>query len=422
MSRPRSSIRRLSALATALFLEAVTPVVAQADEPRTFEIDGTGPAATALARSAPRGWRVGKAAPRGTRSAPKGTPAAVVTLGMEATSKGRRVTILVRTPDFSAYRDREVMLGKNLSHTDGKVLSEAVGPMLDAVTTRAPAPAPTPQAEASPPAAPRAPAAAVPELVSSPPADVAASSPPTPLEAQPEVPVVRLALAAGVATRSFTYRDGLSPNLRSYDLAGTPTLGFGAESFPLAGRAASSALGGLGVFGGATFAAGLSSAPGPDAAGEISTRWSRWIAGVRALVPIAGGRVRVGGSLAFGREVFAFGESALAQGAPAVAYAYLRPAIEARGRLGPVVLEADAAFLAPLGGGAFEDRARGASVAGVEGGAGARLALSRRLDVAVLGSYTRWFYAFSPEPGDVFVAGGAIDQSLRGALAVAGRY
>jgi hypothetical protein len=53
------------------------------------------------------------------------------------------------------------------------------------------------------------------------------------------------------------------------------------------------------------------------------------------------------------------------------------------------------------------------SVDGVEAHVGASWRLARSWELSLSGSYTRFFYSFNPFPGDVSVAGGALDEQTR---------
>ena len=50
------------------------------------------------------------------------------------------------------------------------------------------------------------------------------------------------------------------------------------------------------------------------------------------------------------------------------------------------------------------------------------MSLVRGWEARLVGDYERYFYSFKPEPGDEYVAGGALDQFYGGRLAVAYVY
>ncbi|MEM9877262.1 MAG: BRCT domain-containing protein, partial [Myxococcota bacterium] len=66
--------------------------------------------------------------------------------------------------------------------------------------------------------------------------------------------------------------------------------------------------------------------------------------------------------------------------------------------------------------------ARDVSVLGLDAGLKVAFVLPVGLEARVGGAYVRYFSSFSPEPGDVFVAGGALDQYVVLRAALAYRY
>ncbi len=59
------------------------------------------------------------------------------------------------------------------------------------------------------------------------------------------------------------------------------------------------------------------------------------------------------------------------------------------------------------------------SVGGVEGRLGVARSLGHRFEASLEVAYTRFFYSLNPQPGDTFVAGGALDQMAFGSLGIA---
>lgn len=223
------------------------------------------------------------------------------------------------------------------------------------------------------------------------------------------------------AGRFFGYSDGLSANLRPYDVFGAPMLHVFAEVYP------------AGFFGnvpvakdiGLTFsyarAFGLDSA---TANGEpIGTSYTRLNAGLR-------GRLRLGdeaptGVLGLNAGIsmldFAFDAPGMLDAeVPEVSYMLLRFGLDGRFPAGPVALEIGGDFLLPLSSGQVYDRFRDPSVLGVEGRAGVAVPIAAGFEARVHGEYTRFFSSFAPVPGDPYVAGGALDQLL--ALRVGAAY
>ena len=341
---------------------------------------------------------------------------AVVLVRVARLPKARRVThVVVAATGTESTREVQVMLPLAASKGDGDKLVAALLPTLPATAASATPAAPALQPDAepqlaspSPPSASPAPAPAAPRPAD---ADMGAT---LPLAAQPGS-VVRLALVSGVASRTFTYRDALSPGLRTYSLAAVPTLGGRLDVFPLA-RSRAGIFRGLGAYGDIAMALGLSS---ESTSKSGSSRWTRWDAGAHFLGAI--GHARIGGAVGYGRETFGFDLAGVGT-LPSTDYSFVRPALEGGFDVGRFAIDLSGAYLAVLDGGALAARARDTSVAGVEGRALVRYALGRHVDVSLGGVYTRFFYAFKPQPGDDFVSGGALDQVMRGELALAGRY
>lgn len=274
--------------------------------------------------------------------------------------------------------------------------------------------------------------------------DTSAAAPPPPDEGKPseETPneggetdsgpgrtphdVATAALIADVSFqvggRFFEYSDGLTSNLRPYDVFGAPMGRMAIELYPLAFARDIPVGKDIGITASYAMAFGLTSA---TQGGEpISNTWMRVTAGLR-------GRIRLGdapsavlginagfGLLRFGYEA----QGTLAAEVPDVDYKLLRFGLDGRIPLGPVALELEGTFLLPLSSGAVYDRQRDASVLGVEGRAGLAIPLSAGFELRVMGEYTRFFSAFAPVPGDAYVAGGALDQLITLRLGAAYAY
>lgn len=225
--------------------------------------------------------------------------------------------------------------------------------------------------------------------------------------------LLSLQVGPELGARHFQYTDGLTSNLRSYDLGAAPLVAASAGVYPFADLA--SAID-VGLIGGYARAVALSSAPaGGDA---VTTDWWRFHAGVR-------GRARIGASFVlgisavYGGETFGFSESALDAQVPAVAYRFIRPRVDARAAFGRFAVAGSVGYDIMLSAGRVADRFPHASVGGVESSLGPTFSLTRAWEVSLTASYRRFFYAMHPVPGDAFVAGGALDEmlGLQGGLA-----
>ena len=89
--------------------------------------------------------------------------------------------------------------------------------------------------------------------------------------------------------------------------------------------------------------------------------------------------------------------------------------------IGPIAVALLLKYQGALDAGETKDRFTGASVGGLVFGGGVNVPLISGLEGRIGAEYYRWFYSFSPEVGDEFIAGGALDQyiHLRAGLAFA---
>lgn len=218
--------------------------------------------------------------------------------------------------------------------------------------------------------------------------------------------IFSVALAPEVGARHFRYRDAYTANLRRYDVGAAPIAGVHGGLYPFA------TLGGpvdAGIVGEYAHAIALDSAPtGGD---TVSTSWYRFHVGAR-------GRARIGQSfvlgfgVGYGGETFGFGGSAMDTQIPAVAYRYVRPALDARVAFGRFAIEAQVGYDAIVSAGSVADRFPHAKVGGVDASLGPTFAITRQWEIGLAASYRRFFYSMHPEPGDAFVAGGALDEMM----------
>jgi hypothetical protein len=229
-----------------------------------------------------------------------------------------------------------------------------------------------------------------------------------------DVFAVRAAIEAG--SRNFAYTDRLTSSLRSYSLFAAPLGVVDAELYPLA-RTGLPGLKDFGLTADYGRAFGLSS---DDSAGTaVNTTWSLFDVGARERIPV-GRSWLLGLHGGYGEMTYTFDGSLAAPAAlPGVQYRFVRGGADARVALGPFSLSAQGSYLAVFSTGPIGGYFARGSVGGVEG----RLALARDLGLGFEASidvgYTRYFYSFNPQPGDAYVAGGALDQMAFGSLGVA---
>jgi hypothetical protein len=216
----------------------------------------------------------------------------------------------------------------------------------------------------------------------------------------------------GSGARIFRYHDGLSPGLRTYDLAASPNLVLSAEVYPLA-RLSTPVVRGLGVYGGFQHALGVSSKTSTGT--SVSTTWLRGEGGLRLRLSFGDeGRFILGLHGGIVKERFGFkGDPKLVDWLPDVDYLFWRAGFDGRLRAGPVAILAGASYLPAIQSGALADRFRQTWFAAVEMGGGLAVPVVRVFEMRATAVYTRVFYAFHPEPGDIYVAGGALDHLIR---------
>ena len=224
---------------------------------------------------------------------------------------------------------------------------------------------------------------------------------------------------ATVFSRELSYNDDLFGQLRPYTLAAAPGLRFGARWYP--GAHATSDFGAnFGITAEAGGAVGLRSRQSDGTTYPTDS----WGFALGADVRLPAGPFEGGLGLSYGMHAFTVGASESGDQAamPGVEYQYLRPS--ARGRL-------------DLGAGLYLEAAFGWRILTASGGMGtwfprnsgsgfdlgAWLGWESDLGIGLRAGFEmqRYFFSMNPEPGDTYVAGGAADQYLAGALDVVWR-
>jgi hypothetical protein len=224
--------------------------------------------------------------------------------------------------------------------------------------------------------------------------------------------LVQLSAGGGVGMRRFDYTDGLTRNLRNYQLGAAPLVSVEGAVFPFV-ASGTPVLRDLGVFGGYSRSFALQST---SDTGTVDTQWSRYFVGGQV-------RLRTGGegspvlalTGAYGDESFGFSGSP-APSLPSVDYRFVRTGADVRVPIGRFSLFARGGYLFVLSAGDVAARFPHATVGGIDAELGGAVTLVPGLEARVTASYRRFFYSMNPTPGDGYVAGGALDE-LGGLLA-----
>ena len=235
----------------------------------------------------------------------------------------------------------------------------------------------------------------------------------------PRPPALSLAGSLRIMSRRLSYKDDIFGQLRAYELGGAPALGLAAEWYPGAhftdGLAANLGI----VFRGEVGVLLQSS----DSSGtEFPTETSAWTLGTRWRIPV--GDHELGLEMGYSRHAYSI-EAANVDNpkpdVPDVDYRSLR--FGANGRFEIIEdfsLTVGAAWLHVLSAGEIENEYwfPRLDVSGVQGTATVGYALTDDLEAQLSFDWRRYFYTMNPEPGDPWIAGGAADQYLTGAVGV----
>lgn len=255
-----------------------------------------------------------------------------------------------------------------------------------------------------------------------------AAPPPPPVDAIPareknqmSTALFAASLAFEIGGRRFAYNDPITANTRDYDVFGAPMPAVGIEVYPAAGTTIP-VVKDLGLTGNFARAFGISSAT--KSGTKLGTTWMRAGGGLRVRFrpgsnegPVIG----LNGGLNF--TTFTFdAPAALTASVPDVTYASLRGGLDARIPFWRMALLLDAGYDGALSAGTVHDRFTGATVGGLDFGAGFAILIASGFEARLTAHYTRYFYAFDPVPGDAYVAGGALDELLGLGIGVAYAY
>jgi hypothetical protein len=224
-------------------------------------------------------------------------------------------------------------------------------------------------------------------------------------------------LGLGFVSRDLDYVDDFSGNLEPYNLGGTPAVEAALDWFPWAH---SRLLSYLGVCGALEYTFDPIST---DAAGKaFASRGYDLRGGIRARKSFARGSVSLTAS--YGRHaflLFATGDDTGEPPVPDVTYDYARAGAHGRLQVSrKLALELGGAYRHILSTGEIgsQDFFSRATAGGVDMEAAVTVAGPFGLELRAGVDLRRYFFSMNPEPGDTFIAGGAVDQYLTGSLAV----
>ncbi len=215
-----------------------------------------------------------------------------------------------------------------------------------------------------------------------------------------------------IGGRFFGYNDPITTNLRDYSVFGAPGFSARAEVYPLAPLGIL-ILKDLGLVGEFRMQPGLSSETSDGT--PVDTTWMRFGGGLRFRLPVGDKEKPFvfglkGSFIQDGFTLDATGDLALE--APSVKYNFMRVGLDARFPIGPVAITAFGGYLGALDAGDVKDRFTDPSIGGIDVGGGLTVPIALGFEARLQAEYVRWFYAFAPVVGDLFVAGGALDEYI----------
>jgi hypothetical protein len=150
---------------------------------------------------------------------------------------------------------------------------------------------------------------------------------------------------------------------------------------------------------------------------KVDTKWQRFEIGLRyrILTGAAGKAPLLGAGIHYASSTFEFSNppgTALADQLPSATYKVLRVGVDGRVPFEPFALMFGVSYLPVLSVAPMGDRFPHESVAGVGADLGAAMRVAPWLEARLSTHYDRLFYKLHPEPGETYIAGGALDQYL----------
>ncbi|MDI3283021.1 hypothetical protein [Polyangium sp. 15x6] len=320
-----------------------------------------------------------------------GAGAVLVGVVQKVRGEKRVHLVWVNAEDDATPVDEAVSL-KGSEDERRKAIAKAI---TNAVETYAPAPPPEPQESAPPPSSETKPKEE--------------EEPSGRVRHQAGSSIVSAEVGFELGGRVFTYSDGISGNLRRYDVYGAPVGAVQVEVFPAA-MTTIPVLRDLGISAGYARAFGLQSAT--EGGEPVSTVYQRITAALKYRIPLSRPTGPVIGVLGGVRwQTFAIdAPGALGDQVANVDYLAIRAGVDGWIPIGPVAAILGFEWLEPLTTGAVYDRFSGPKVHGITAAAGLAVRFASGLQIRLTGHYDRFFSDFDPVLGDAYVAGGALDQ------------
>jgi hypothetical protein len=208
-------------------------------------------------------------------------------------------------------------------------------------------------------------------------------------------------------SRHFSYVDRRTATLRPYDLFVAPAIQVSGDIYPL-NKMRIPVLSGLGLQGAYSRAFGLSS---QDASGNtVGTSWQSYELGLRDRIAI-GDSFLLGVGGGYGDDNFSFdGAVTPTEQLPSVDYQYLRAGVDGRYFLGDLSVRAALGYRGVLSTGQVGKLFPRASAGGVDASLGLSRMMAPGIELSLDLQYARFYYSLLPQPGDTYVAGGALDE------------
>jgi hypothetical protein len=334
--------------------------------------------------------------------------------------KTREAHVVVVSAAGATRLDTQVTLGAPAE--DAATITRAFSVELDALVkpeapASKPAPTPTPSSEAAKPLAPTASTASTAKDAPSPP-------PPTGTGSESAPPLLVATATLGAAIRHLSYRDDVTP-LHSDDSGVAPSPAIAVEVYPGA-RSGTVVLQDLGLFG--DFDLGLVHDKKLPDGSKASVTWTRFDVGLKYRIWLRHRdwkALMIAPSLSYGAESYSFQDPTPppvnSLDTPSVGYQILRPRVEGRIPVGPIVVLPGAGYLGILDSGEVASKFRNTTAVGWEADLGVTLPITNALEVRGDIGYRRITYWFSPKAGDLNIANGAHDQIFRAGLGISAR-